>query len=186
MLAKGSPELLLDQCSGYLKGEIHPLTPEVRQRVLTDNADMASRGLRVLGFAYRTLDGVPTEDNPDGAEQNLVWLGLVGMIDALRPEVKMAVDRCRAAGIRPMMITGDHQLTARAIAQELGIADPDAQVLSGVELEAMSQSELEAAVKQVNVYARVSPEHKLRIVQACKNSPNCRHDREMGSTTPRP
>jgi len=167
MLAKGSPELLLDQCGGYLKGaQIHPLTPEVRQRVLTDNADMASQGLRVLGFAYRTLDGVPAQDKPDGVEQNLVWLGLVGMIDALRPEVKMAVDRCRAAGIRPIMITGDHQLTARVIAQELGIADPDAQALSGVELEALSQTELEAAVKQVNVYARVSPEHKLRIVQA--------------------
>jgi Ca2+-transporting ATPase len=167
MLAKGSPELLLEQCSGYLKGaQIHPLTPDVQQQVLTDNADMASRGLRVLGFAYRSLEVVPDENKPDTAEQNLVWLGLVGMIDALRPEVKVAVDRCRAAGIRPMMITGDHQLTARAIAQDLGIADRDAKVLSGVDLEVMEQADLEAAVKQVNVYARVSPEHKLRIVQA--------------------
>lgn len=167
MLTKGSPELLLDQCSGYLKGaQIHLLTPEVRQQVLTDSSTLASQGLRVLGFAYRTLHTVPDENDPDGAEQNLVWLGLVGMIDALRPEVKAAVDRCRAAGIRPMMITGDHQLTARAIAQELGIADQQARVLSGVELEAMGQADLEAAVKQVNVYARVSPEHKLRIVQA--------------------
>ena len=167
MLAKGSPELLLEQCNDYLQGaQIHPLTSAVRQQVLTDNAVMASRGLRVLGFAYRTLDAEPNENQPDKAEQNLVWLGLVGMIDALRPEVKAAVDRCRTAGIRPMMITGDHQLTARAIAQELGIADRDAQVLSGVDLEAMNQAELESAVKRVNVYARVSPEHKLRIVQA--------------------
>ena len=167
MLSKGSPELLLERCSGYLRGaQIHPLTPEARQQVLQDNADMASHGLRVLGFAYRTLDEPPGEGNPDDVEQSLVWLGLAGMIDALRPEVKVAVERCRAAGIRPMMITGDHQLTARAIAQDLGIASQDAQVLTGVDLATMEQGDLEAAVKRVNVYARVSPEHKLRIVQA--------------------
>jgi Ca2+-transporting ATPase len=167
MLSKGSPEMLLERCSGYLQGgQIHNLTPGGRQQALDGNAQMAGQGLRVLGFAYRTLDAVPDQDNPDGAEQNLVWLGLVGMIDALRPEVRAAVDRCRAAGIRPMMITGDHQLTARAIAQDLGIATQDAQVLNGVELETLGQGELETAVKTVNVYARVSPEHKLRIVQA--------------------
>ena len=167
MLAKGSPELLLDCCTGFLEGQQPvPLTAEVRSRILADNTAMAAKGLRVLGFAYRSLGELPREENPDQAEQNLIWLGLVGMIDALRPEVKVAVERCRAAGIRPMMITGDHQLTAMTIAQDLGIADPDTQVLSGTQLEAMGQSELEAAVKAVNVYARVSPEHKLRIVQA--------------------
>lgn len=167
MLAKGSPELLLDCCTGFLEGQQPvPLTAEVRSRILADNTAMAAKGLRVLGFAYRSLGELPREENLDQAEQNLIWLGLVGMIDALRPEVKVAVERCRAAGIRPMMITGDHQLTAMTIAQDLGIADPDTQVLSGTQLEAMGQSELEAAVKAVNVYARVSPEHKLRIVQA--------------------
>lgn len=142
------------------------LTAATRSSILADNTALAAQGLRVLGFAYRSLADLPNEDDPDQAEQNLVWLGLVGMIDALRPEVKVAVERCRAAGIRPMMITGDHQLTAMTIAQDLGIASPQTQVLSGTELEAMSQPDLEAAVKEVNVYARVSPEHKLRIVQA--------------------
>ncbi|HSM81437.1 MAG TPA: cation-translocating P-type ATPase [Nodosilinea sp.] len=167
MLAKGSTEMLLDCCDRGLKdNEPFALTEEVRSRILADNADLAAQGLRVLGFAYRTLDAVPAEGDPDGAEQGLVWLGLVGMIDALRPEVRQAVQRCRAAGIRPMMITGDHQLTAMAIAQDLGIDDGTAKSLSGAELEKMPQAELEAAVKEVNIYARVSPEHKLRIVKA--------------------
>ena len=167
LLAKGSPELLLERCDGGLKEtERFSLGEDERSRILADSAAMAAQGLRVLGFAYRPLGTVPAEGDPDAAEQGLVWLGLVGMIDALRPEVKLAVQRCRAAGIRPMMITGDHQLTAMAIAQDLGIADSDAQSLSGADLEKMSQSELEAAVKAVNIYARVSPEHKLRIVKA--------------------
>jgi Ca2+-transporting ATPase len=167
MLAKGSPEMLLDCCTGCLQeAGPQPLTEAVRSQILTDSADLAAQGLRVLGFAYRPLEVVPPEGDPDGAEQELVWLGLVGMIDALRPEVRVAVERCRAAGIRPMMITGDHQLTAMAIAQSLGIADSNARSLSGAELEKMSQPELEAAVKEVSIYARVSPEHKLRIVQA--------------------
>ncbi len=167
LLAKGSPEMLLDGCTSGLKGvEQVSLTAEMRSHILAANAEMAAQGLRVLGFAYRPLAAVPTEGDPDAAEQDLVWLGLVGMIDALRPEVRVAVQRCRAAGIRPMMITGDHQLTAMAIAQSLGIADADAKSLSGTDLEAMTQADLEAAVKNVNIYARVSPEHKLRIVKA--------------------
>ena len=167
MLAKGSPEMLLERCTSGLKAqESLPLTAEARSHILADNAALASQGLRVLGFAYRALDTVPPEGDADGAEQDLVWLGLVGIIDALRPEVRLAVQRCRAAGIRPMMITGDHQLTAMAIAQDLGIADAQAKSLSGPDLEAMTQTELEAVVKEVNIYARVSPEHKLRIVKA--------------------
>ncbi|MGB3201103.1 MAG: cation-transporting P-type ATPase, partial [Nodosilinea sp.] len=167
MLAKGSPELLLECCTSRLNGaERVSLTQETRSQILSDNAAMAAQGLRVLGFAYRPLEAVPVEGEAERAEQDLVWLGLVGMIDALRPEVRVAVERCRSAGIRPMMITGDHQLTAMAIAQDLGIADSGAQSLSGADLEKMSQAELEAAVKQVNIYARVSPEHKLRIVKA--------------------
>ncbi|TVQ07474.1 MAG: cation-translocating P-type ATPase [Leptolyngbya sp. DLM2.Bin27] len=167
MLAKGSPEMLLDCCTGGFKGaEPQPLTGEMRSQILADSTELAAQGLRVLGFAYRPLTTVPAEGNPDAAEQDLVWLGLVGMIDALRPEVRLAVQRCRSAGIRTMMITGDHQLTAMAIAQDLGIADAQARSLSGADLEAMDQGELEAVVKTVNIYARVSPEHKLRIVKA--------------------
>ncbi|QQE67262.1 magnesium-transporting ATPase [Leptolyngbya sp. BL0902] len=167
LLAKGSPEMLLDCCThGLVEGQSLPLTPDQRRQIVADNTALAAKGLRVLGFAYRPLEAIPSADNPDLVEQDLVWLGLAGMIDALRPEVKVAVERCRAAGIRPMMITGDHQITAMTIAQDLGIAEPDTQVLSGTQLEAMGQADLEAAVKTVNVYARVSPEHKLRIVQA--------------------
>lgn len=167
MLAKGSPEMLLDCCtSGLRETEQFELDSEMRSRILDNSAEMAAQGLRVLGFAYRPITNVPDEGDPDLAERDLVWLGLVGMIDALRPEVRVAVQRCRAAGIRPMMITGDHQLTAMAIAQDLGIDDSEARSLSGAELEAMGQAELEAVVKEVNIYARVSPEHKLRIVKA--------------------
>ena len=167
LLVKGSPEMLLEGCTSGLKGaEQGDLTPEMRSHILADNAEMAAQGLRVLGFAYRPLTTVPAEGDPDDTERDLVWLGLVGMIDALRPEVRVAVQRCRAAGIRPMMITGDHQLTAMAIAQSLGIAEADAKSLSGADLEAMTQAELEMVVKEVNIYARVSPEHKLRIVKA--------------------
>jgi Ca2+-transporting ATPase len=167
LLAKGSPELLLERCShGLVDGQPIPLTPDQQRQVVADNAALAAQGLRVLGLAYRPLNVIPTGEDPDRAEQDLVWLGLVGMIDALRPEVKLAVERCRAAGIRPMMITGDHQLTAMAIAQDLGIVNHPAKVISGTELETMAQADLERMVKEVSVYARVSPEHKLRIVKA--------------------
>jgi P-type Ca2+ transporter type 2C len=109
---------------------------------------------------------VPEAEREDSEEQSLVWLGLVGMLDAPRKEVKEAVALCRQAGIRPIMITGDHQLTAKAIASELGIASPGDRVITGKELEKMSQNDLEGEVDSVSVYARVSPEHKLRIVQA--------------------
>ncbi|PSN18878.1 magnesium-transporting ATPase, partial [filamentous cyanobacterium CCP5] len=167
LLAKGSPELLLDRSRQVMvSGERQELHPDGRSQILSDNEQMASQGLRVLGFAYRPLEQQPVEGAAEEAETDLIWLGLVGMIDALRPEVKEAVKRSHNAGIRTMMITGDHQLTARAIARDLGMTDGDAQVLSGNELQRLSQQDLEAAVKTVNVYARVAPEHKLRIVQA--------------------
>ncbi|NEQ26101.1 MAG: cation-transporting P-type ATPase, partial [Microcoleus sp. SIO2G3] len=127
---------------------------------------MAGRGLRVLGFASKALSDLPPEGSEDTPENGLTWLGLVGMLDAPRPEVRDAVARCRTAGIRPVMITGDHQLTAKAIAEDLGIAAPHDETLTGRELEKLSAEELEEHVDRVSVYARVSPEHKLRIVQA--------------------
>ncbi|KGF73399.1 metal ABC transporter ATPase [Neosynechococcus sphagnicola sy1] len=167
MFTKGSPELTLERCTQIQVGDRpHPLTEKQRSQILAENNHLASRGLRVLGFASQALGAIPPEHSEDSSEQNLTWLGLVGMLDAPRPEVREAVRRCRIAGIRPVMITGDHQLTAWAIAEDLGIVHPGDRTLTGRELEQLSPAELEALVTEVSVYARVSPEHKLRIVQA--------------------
>lgn len=167
MLTKGSPELILARSTQiHLGNHSAPLTEEQRQKILAENDQMASKGLRVLGFAYKPLREIPPEGSDEASEQGLVWLGLVGMLDAPRPEVRAAVQECRDAGIRPVMITGDHQLTARAIATDLGIAQEGDRVLTGQELQRMSDDELEQNVDLVSIYARVSPEHKLRIVQA--------------------
>ncbi|MHC5936057.1 cation-translocating P-type ATPase [Nostoc sp.] len=167
MFTKGSPELILARSAQiHLGNDTAPLTEEQRQKILAENDQMASKGLRVLGFAYKPLTQIPPEGSDETSEQNLVWLGLVGMLDAPRPEVRAAVQECRDAGIRPIMITGDHQLTARAIATDLGIAQEGDRVLTGQELQRMTDQELEQNVDLVSIYARVSPEHKLRIVQA--------------------
>jgi len=167
MFTKGSPELILGRSSQiYLGDRSTELSEEQRQIILAENDKMASKGLRVLGFAYKPLSEIPPEGSEETSEENLVWLGLVGMLDAPRPEVRAAVQECREAGIRPVMITGDHQLTARAIATDLGIAKPDDRLLTGQELQRMSDQELEQNVDLVSIYARVAPEHKLRIVQA--------------------
>ena len=171
MFTKGSPELILAQCTSVLVGNQNVLLAESdRQIILEQNNAMAGKGLRVLGFATRPLTILPPEGEEESAEQELVWLGLVGMLDAPRPEVREAVKLCREAGIRPVMITGDHQLTAKVIAQDLGIAELDSLSLTGQELQKLTQTELEQQVEQVSVYARVSPEHKLRIVQALQKN----------------
>ena len=168
LFSKGSPELLLERCQRqHIHTQAQPLDAEARDRILATNATLASQGLRVLGLAGRPLAEKPAADSPENIlEQDLTWLGLVGMLDAPRPEAREAVARCHQAGIQTMMITGDHQLTAKAIAQDMGIAEPGDPVLGGQELEKMTDAEMEAAVQQVRVYARVSPEHKLRIVRA--------------------
>ncbi|MBW4619038.1 MAG: cation-transporting P-type ATPase [Cyanosarcina radialis HA8281-LM2] len=167
MFTKGSPELILEWCSRIQVGErIVAIDSDQRERILAENNQMAGRGLRVLGFAYKPLTDIPPEDSQDSEEQELVWLGLVGMLDAPRPEVREAVSRCRQAGIRPIMITGDHQLTAQAIAYDLGIANEGDEVLTGKQLSKLQPEELETHVDRVGIYARVAPEHKLRIVQA--------------------
>lgn len=170
MLTKGSPELTLERCQGIIVGDrVEPLTQEMRDRILVENNNMASGGLRVLGFAYKIWENVPPSGSEETSEQEMIWLGLVSMLDAPRPEVREAVVKCREAGIRVVMITGDHQLTAKAIAYDLGIATEGDRVLTGQQLEKLSQEELKLEVKQVSVYARVSPEHKLRIVQALQS-----------------
>ncbi|MEB3181954.1 MAG: cation-translocating P-type ATPase [Nostocaceae cyanobacterium] len=167
MFTKGSPELILARCTHiHLGNDLLPIKDEQRREILAQNDKMAGGGLRVLGFAYKPLDTVPPEGTDEASEQGLVWLGLVGMLDAPRPEVRDAVRECKQAGIRPIMITGDHQLTAKAIGADLGISAPGDRALTGQELQRMNDQELEENVDLVNVYARVSPEHKLRIVKA--------------------
>lgn len=170
LFCKGSPELILERCTQILVGDrALALTQEQRDRILEQNNQMAGRGLRVLGFAYKPLAEIPPEGSDETTERELIWLGLVGMLDAPRPEVRDAVVKCKDAGIRVVMITGDHQLTASAIANELGISKPGDRVLTGQQLEKLSQQELEQEVEHVSVYARVAPEHKLRIVQALQS-----------------
>jgi P-type Ca2+ transporter type 2C len=166
MFTKGSPELILERCTQIQVGDSAQAIAEAqRQLILEQNNQMAGRGLRVLGFACRPLTAIPPEGSDETSERELVWLGLIAMLDAPRPEVRDAVARCRSAGIRPIMITGDHQLTAQAVAEDLGIAKPGDRALSGRELERLSLEELADQVENVSVYARVAPEHKLRIVQ---------------------
>jgi Ca2+-transporting ATPase len=158
---KGAIDGLLDICDRiWIEDGPAPLDESWRTRIELANNDMAQNGMRVLGLALRRLD---TPEDP--LEENLIMIGLVGMIDPPRPEVKTAVATCKAAGVRPIMITGDHPLTARFIAHDLGIAE-NGRVKTGQNLDQMSQEELETAVGEVSIYARVSPEHKLRIVAA--------------------
>ena len=167
MFTKGSPELILERCTSYQQGkDILTLFSAQRNKILKTIDQMAEKALRVLALAYKPLSAIPSENSSQSSETELIWLGLVGTIDAPRTEVKDAVGKCLQAGIRPIMITGDHQLTAKAIATQLGIAQENESVLTGQELQQLSPTDLETKVQQVSVYARVAPEHKLRIVRA--------------------
>jgi Ca2+-transporting ATPase len=150
----------------FAGGEIAPMTEAHRSRIQGGTSAMARNGIRVLGVGLRGLQALPQGDDPREVERELVFLGLIGMIDPPRPEAREAVAKCRTAGIRPIMITGDHPETARYIATDLGMAEKDGRVVTGVELETMSVEDLTDIVEEVAVFARVSPEHKLRIVQA--------------------
>jgi P-type Ca2+ transporter type 2C len=164
LFAKGSPESILDRSTHiFIDDRYTQLSEMDRAQILSQNARLANQGLRVLGFAYRYFHQLP---DAQSAESELIWLGLVGMLDAPRPEVRRAVAMCKTAGIRTMMITGDHPLTARAIATDLGIAQTACQVVTGTELAQMDDMTLAQTIDLVNVYARVAPEHKLRIVNA--------------------
>ena len=166
-LTKGAPDVLLARCTHEQVGEeTRPLTDERRAAILQGNEDLAGAALRTLGVAYRALPPEAGVGTPgEAVEQGLVFLGLIGMIDPPRAEATEAVARAKGAGIRPIMITGDHPTTAAVIAAELGIAD-DGRAVTGAELAGMSDAELDATVREVSVYARVDPEHKLRIVNA--------------------
>lgn len=164
---KGAPDEVLKCCTSYLdSGEVLPLTDEKRQEILSVNHAMADRALRVLAAAERRWDALPEDCSPANLEQELCFIGLTGMIDPVRPEVKAAIDECRRAGIRPIMITGDHKDTAVAIARELGIIDDASQAIEGRELNRLSDDELDRVIDKYSVYARVQPEHKVRIVSS--------------------
>ena len=164
---KGAPDEVLKCCTSYLdSGEVLPLTDEKRQEILSVNHAMADRALRVLAAAERRWDVLPEDCSPANLEHELCFIGLTGMIDPVRPEVKAAIDECRRAGIRPIMITGDHKDTAVAIARELGIIDDASQAIEGRELNRLSDDELDRVIDKYSVYARVQPEHKVRIVSS--------------------
>ena len=166
---KGGPDVVLSRCAYYYEdGEIKPMTAEKKAQIMAANKAMADKALRVLAAAKREWREKPTDNTPEFLEQELVFLGLTGMIDPVRPEVKAAIAECRSAGIRPVMITGDHKDTAIAIARELGIITDASQAITGAELDEISDADLPEAVKKYGVYARVQPEHKTRIVNAWK------------------
>ena len=166
---KGAPDALLSRCTHYFEsGKILPMTDAKRREILNSNKAMADRALRVLAVAKRDWAEKPENNAPEYLERDLVFLGLTGMIDPIRPEVKAAIAECRGAGIRAVMITGDHRDTAVAIAKELGIITDESQAVTGAELDRFSDEQLRERVTEYGVYARVQPEHKTRIVQAWK------------------
>ena len=167
---KGAPDEILKHCTKIFKnGEVSPLTDADRDAVLKKNKEFADRALRVLACGYKQLSCVPEDQSPDNIENELVFCGLVGMIDPVRPAVKAAIEECRGAGIRPIMITGDHKDTAVAIALELGIIKDKSEAITGAELDDISDEDFKEKVTQYSVYARVQPEHKVRIVNAWKS-----------------
>jgi len=166
---KGAVDSLMDVSSAvWVNEQAEPLSEMWRKRIFASHERLAQSGMRVLGVAFRLLESPPVEGHEGTLERNLIFVGLVGMIDPPRPEVKDAVQICKTAGIRPVMITGDHPLTAQHIARELGI-DAEGRILTGQDLTRLSVKELEDVVEEVAIYARVSPEHKLKIVQALQN-----------------
>ena len=166
---KGAPEIVLELCDSILEGgQARPLTEAKRRQALAINQEMAGQALRVLGVAYRPLDGASDAEASAMIEQGLTFVGLLGMIDPPRPEAKAAVSLARQAGLKSVMVTGDYKDTAVAIAAEIGLLSPGGEVLTGVELDRLSDEEFAARADQVEVYARVSPQHKVRIVEAYK------------------
>lgn len=164
---KGGIDELLKRCTSYeINNEIHTNLKEYINKIREKNEEMAREALRVLGCAYKEIDHIPSKKEMETIENDLIFVGMVGMIDPPREEAKIAVEKCKTAGIKPVMITGDHKITATAIAKKLGILENENEAITGAELEQMSDEELEKNVRKYSVYARVSPEHKVRIVTA--------------------
>ena len=168
---KGAPDVIMERCDFYLEdGKMVPMTREYEEKILAANKEMADKALRVLACAERYWEILPKDLEPENLEQKLVFTGLCGMIDPVREEVKDAIVECKNAGIRAIMITGDHVDTACAIAKELGILTEGTYALTGAKLNEMSDEEFEQEFKNISVYARVQPEHKTRIVNAWRNA----------------
>ena len=168
---KGAPDEVLRVCTTYLKdGKAIPLTDKAKAEILAENKRMANKALRVLGAALKPHTSEPASFAPADLEKELCFIGLTGMIDPVRPEVKDAIEQCRSAGIRPIMITGDHIDTASAIARELGILSEGDIAVSGSQISEMDDAEFERRFRDISVYARVQPEHKVRIVNAWRKA----------------
>jgi Ca2+-transporting ATPase len=170
VVIKGAPDVVLNLCTHYqsIDDTIIPLDDSARQRILQANDLMTKDALRVIGAAYRVISVLPEEVNAKELERDLVFTGLIGMIDPARPEVKPALEKAIGAGIRTIMITGDYPNTARAIAESISLMRPGHNVLTGTQLSEMSDETLREEVRRTDVFARVSPEHKMRIVDALK------------------
>mgnify|MGYP006278683049 CR=1 FL=1 len=167
VFTKGAIDVLLNRCTKIMiDGEIKEITEENKKNIIDKNKKMASKALRVLGLTYKDISEIPEEVNSDSIENDLIFVGMSGMIDPPREEVKASVMKCKKAGIRPIMITGDYKITAIAIAKELGILEKDSEAIEGREIEKLSEEELSNKVKEYSVYARVSPQHKVDIVKA--------------------
>ena len=164
---KGAPDVLVAKCNSYWDGSSEkPMTDEMRKKISDANKSLADQALRVLAAAFRSWDHMPEDQSPDFLEKDLCFVGLTGMIDPIRPEVKPAIDECKEAGVRTVMITGDHKDTAVAIAKQLGIINDESEALTGNELNELSDEALDKVIEKYSVYARVQPEHKVRIVKA--------------------
>lgn len=173
IITKGAPDVLLEKCTKmYINGKVNNLDASSKRLVINRNTNMAKEALRVIAVAYLDLDTLPEKIN-NSIENNLVFVGLIGMIDPPREGVKEAVNSCKTAGIKTVMITGDHIATATAIAKELGILKLGDFAITGEELDKISQTELEKNIMNYSVFARVSPEHKVRIVKAFQKSRKC-------------
>ena len=167
VLTKGGVDELLQRCNSYLiNGEIKNNLDEYKKEIVKSNEEMAKDALRVLAMSYKEIDHEPTDEEMENIEKDLIYVGMVGMIDPPRLEVKAAVEKCKTAGIKTVMITGDHKITAVAIAKSLGILENEDEAITGSELERISDEELTRNIRKYSVYARVSPEHKVRIVKA--------------------
>lgn len=166
---KGAPDRIVEKCSSYFDGsKVQKMSDEKRKEIISKNKEMADKALRVLAAAFKNYDAMPGDLSPEALENDLVFIGLAGMIDPVRPEVKDAIEQCKSAGIRPIMITGDHKDTAVAIAKELQIIESDNAAITGAELDKMSDDEYEKNIEKYSVYARVQPENKSRIVNMWK------------------
>nr|WP_300003364.1 calcium-translocating P-type ATPase, SERCA-type [Tissierella sp.] len=170
---KGAPDIIIGKCSHIsIKGRPVPFDDELRAKTLAMNSKFAKDALRVLAFAYKEYPALPMDIDKNQVESEMVFVGLVGMIDPARPEAKEAIAKCKEAGIQTIMITGDYKETAFAIAKQLGLAEDESQAIMGAELDGMSDKDLQEKVKSIRVFARVSPDHKVRIVDALKANGN--------------